>query len=68
MEDAVGDGAFDLRVRPRRMPVAEACRQQLAHGAVHLERLLQALLRGHGPNDRHLPLVGGKLVIGIGCG
>jgi len=58
MEDAVGYGTPDLRLRPRRIAVAETRRHQFPHGTVHPASLLQALLRGHGPINRHLPLMG----------
>jgi hypothetical protein len=48
------------------MPIAKSCRKQLAHRAVHPERLFQAPGCGHGPVNRHLALMRGSFVIKLG--
>jgi hypothetical protein len=48
------------------MPGAKARRQQRAHGLVHPQPLPEALLRRHGPVDRHLMRVSGAFVVSFG--
>jgi len=63
MKDSVRNGTFNLLIRPGRMPIAKSCRKQLAHRAVHPERLFQAPGCGHGPVNRHLSVMRRAYVI-----
>lgn len=66
MEDAFGHGAFELVFGPAGIAEPVTCREQFTHRAIHSERLLHALLWGHGAIDGDLDGVSDLLVVGLG--
>ena len=66
VEDALGHGAFELVSGPAGVAEPVTRREQFSHRAIHSERLLQALLRGHGAIDGDLDGVSDLLVVGLG--
>jgi len=63
MQDAVGHGAGDFGLGPRRVTRTESCGQQGSHGSVHAQGLPQPLIRWNRAEDRVLPRLSGKSVI-----
>jgi hypothetical protein len=65
MKDPIGDGLFDLQLRPVGMTVPKAGCHELPHASIHPQSLLQPLPGRHRAVDRHLPLRRGTDMIGL---
>lgn len=68
MKNPIGHGAADFGFGPGWVTSAKTRGEELAHGAVHPDRLLQPLFGGHSPDDRELTRLRSVNMIGLSDG